>query len=439
MKILIITPEGTGGNSSSAYLLRNLFSTYDKSSLAFLVHKSSHTQTYSACHTWKLSNFGFNFKKIEHSKMVSIKPNRFLDFLKSFSALKSLLNILLKISPLPTVPDHFLKWCKHEYRPDIIYTWLGSRQSASIVLQLKEQLNIPVAVHFMDDWLSGYSSFANINIFGIYQLKKMVDKILDDQTSLFVISHSMSVEYQKRFNKTAHVINTCVSNELLKILSKKDTKRSQDYQDVGVLRLTYIGRLLYGRDKVLQYLLNTVESNPYLANKIKISVYSQDRDLLKTNKDIDLLSIYSAPEDKDLPGIQRSTDFLLHIDGFAKEHITYFMHSSTGKFSLYLALARPLLCISPPELNTFNEFKRLNAGFYIDHLDPQRVNDTLMQCLNLSNQESSAIGLRMQAEAELLQCSAMQSRFISKIKAMISENLELTRQQPSPVKPGDGC
>ena len=49
------------------------------------------------------------------------------------------------------VSPGFYQWVK-EYKPDLIYTWLGSVSWIQLISQLFEKVNIPFVIHFQDDW-----------------------------------------------------------------------------------------------------------------------------------------------------------------------------------------------------------------------------------------------------------------------------------------------
>ena len=44
-----------------------------------------------------------------------------------------------------------------EFKPDVIYSMLGSIRMVRLVSRLAKELGIPVVPHFMDDWISTYS------------------------------------------------------------------------------------------------------------------------------------------------------------------------------------------------------------------------------------------------------------------------------------------
>ena len=100
-----------------------------------------------------------------------------------------------------------------DFKPDVIYTILGSNGLMDIVEHVQQRFDIPMVVHIMDDWMSG--AFKN-GLLGWVQRRRMlssVRRIIERSSLRFSICDAMSDAYLERFGVPFEAFQNVVNNK----------------------------------------------------------------------------------------------------------------------------------------------------------------------------------------------------------------------------------
>ncbi|HEY5371337.1 MAG TPA: hypothetical protein VIJ75_20325, partial [Hanamia sp.] len=89
--------------------------------------------------------------------------------------------------------DNFLKWLR-DFSPDYIYSQLSNYELILFVSKLHKDLQIPVAIHIMDDWPSTIVKKGILTFYWRKVINKRFRKLLSNTKVLMSIGETMSVE-----------------------------------------------------------------------------------------------------------------------------------------------------------------------------------------------------------------------------------------------------
>ena len=159
-----------------------------------------------------------------------------------------------------------------KFNPEIIYTLGGSVNILSLTYKISRKLNIPVVVHYMDNWPNQiqYTAPGIENIYHKFLIRNL-NKNLERSELCFAISPYMSECYEKMFQVRHVSLMNCVD---VKVLSEADVSESENSD---VINIVYAGGLHLNRWKKIknfaEYLLNenfNVKLMMYISDKEKL-------------------------------------------------------------------------------------------------------------------------------------------------------------------------
>lgn len=372
MKVLLITPESISNDTSSGFLLRNLFSNFNKNELA-QIYFSSSIINLSNCNTfWRFENKKFYYNtgvEISHNIHKIIGKKRF--FSKHFIHFEPILDLF----PIRVTPA-FHKWIDN-FKPDIIYSWMGSKRIIDLTIYISRRNNIPVVVHFMDNWIeASTNSFYLLRKLERKNLNQAINIINSQVTAGIVISDSMLVYYKKIFHFPLYVISNGIQDGLLNNSFKQTPIMNKR------IVFSLFGRLELGRVEVLKYFIDSLQN--FTEYNFEINIYSESKSqhILFNSKNISL-NYFPTPMDCEIFEIFNNTNFLLYIDGFnSYNSLKYFKYSFSGKIPLYLSSGKPILSIGPLTNHSIDYLKSINIGPVISNLDTQSLVNAISEIIN---------------------------------------------------------
>lgn len=245
------------------------------------------------------------------------------------------------------------------FAPEVIYTVGESITALDIAYRLSKSLEIPIVIHFMDNWKHSIEWYTN-PLLRRYQkrLRRYCDLCYSRSTQCIAIGEKMAKAYEAETGIKHSIIMNSIDTNMFYCAPRV----------VGeVMHFVYAGGLHLGRDKALQHIGECIEQ-----------VCS------KTGKRA-LFSIYTSPENIDLYesefahlkntelcravahdqicDIYRNSDVLVHVESTALEDNDFFKYSVSTKISEYLATGRSFLFWGPESISLFS-FLRDNQLAY---------------------------------------------------------------------------
>ena len=86
-----------------------------------------------------------------------------------------------------------------EFRPEVIYTILGSNSMMELVIKVSNQFNVPVIIHMMDDWPEVICRGGMVSFIERTKMNNQLNQIIHKAAERLSICEAMSSEYQKRY------------------------------------------------------------------------------------------------------------------------------------------------------------------------------------------------------------------------------------------------
>lgn len=236
------------------------------------------------------------------------------------------------------ISSKFLSWIK-EFSPDLIYSQLSSLEQIRIVNSLHRKLNLPMAIHIMDDWpqIIGKEYFPGI----IWQkvINKEFCNLLSTAEALFSISEAMSEEYMRRYGlKFIPFHNPIVIDNWLPYSKIR-------WEIEGVFKILYTGRIGRANGKAIIYMANIVNEMNLKENKIRLDIFTPDYNTKDAASITNLRGVHlekTIPYAK-MPALLPSYDLLFLPLDFDKNGIRFAQFSMPTKASEYMISGTPIL------------------------------------------------------------------------------------------------
>jgi len=239
-----------------------------------------------------------------------------------------------------TISNEFLKWVK-DYSPDIIYSQLSTIELIDFVTELNGILNVPVAIHIMDDWP------LTISKKGIFQSywKKTIDKkfrsLLKDSKFFLSISEAMSKEYHNRYGYHFIPFHNPIDLNFWGLHSKSN------YEFHGRLKILYAGRIGPGIKNCFFEISAAIKNLVSKGLKIEFHIQSTSHDpILDELAKYNFIKLKPPVAYHELPEIFANADLLLLPNDFDSRSISFLKYSMPTKASEYMISGTPILLYS---------------------------------------------------------------------------------------------
>ncbi|MEE3046820.1 MAG: hypothetical protein VX620_16335 [Pseudomonadota bacterium] len=236
-------------------------------------------------------------------------------------------------------------WVK-DFQPQVIYTILGSNGIMKLVDDIAKKFNLPIVVHFMDDWLEANHRKGLFAVFLNRQMKVRVREVLQQATCCLAISPSMKEAYQKRFGREFEAFQNTIDYDAYA------REPNLDKGTNGVADIVYIGSIFPNAQ--LQSLVMCCRAVSELNRdgipaKLTISSPSghaeRYSELLKIDDCVEIVDTIENDEEF----FQRISvaDLLLLPVNFDEDSVRFIRYSMPTKVPAYVTAGGPVLVYGP--------------------------------------------------------------------------------------------
>ena len=245
------------------------------------------------------------------------------------------------------------------FDPEVIYTVGESVTALDIAYRLSKNFDIPIVIHFMDNWKHSIEWYSNPLLKGYQKrLKRYCDLCYSRSTYCIAIGEQMSKAYETETGIKHGIIMNSIDTNLFSCAPRTAGE---------VIHFVYAGGLHLGRDKALQHIGECIEQVCAKTGKHalfciytspeNIDLYEAEFAHLKNTK------LCRAVAHDQIYDIYRESDVLVHVESTALESNEFFKYSVSTKISEYLATGRPFLFWGPKSIYLFG-FLRDNQLAY---------------------------------------------------------------------------
>jgi len=272
------------------------------------------------------------------------------------------------------ISDKFLEWLK-EAKPEIIYSQLSSLEEMRIVTRLQQELQLPVAIHIMDDWPSTISNtYFPKYVWGKILNKKLIS-LFKEAKVLLSISEAMSEEYLKRYGLKFIPFHNPINTNIWTIYSKKSFSLNGDN-----VRILYSGRIGTGISHSLLDVAEAIDSLNNEGNKISLHIQTatQQYEIFDTLRNFKCVVINPVAEYSQIPAIFSSADILLLANDFDKKAVTFLKYSMPTKASEYMISGTPILIYSAEDTAVTKFFSENKCGHCVTHKNRDELRNAIL-------------------------------------------------------------
>lgn len=252
--------------------------------------------------------------------------------------------------------EEFKQWLR-EYKPELLYIQVSNLETIRFASQLISFLQVPVAIHMMDDWPSTISASGLFCRLWKRKIDTEFQKLLDKIDLHLSISDAMSQEYQKRYGKKFVGFHNPIN------LSEFKQKAEQENHK-GIFRILYVGRIGYANIHSIVKFAKTLSTYQHKSMSLQLDIYTPDADSRDINKlrNISGTKIFHPVKHEMIPGLLLQYDLLFLPLDFTEKGLKYAQFSIPTKASEFMISGVPILVFAPAETATAQLFVNNNCG-----------------------------------------------------------------------------
>ena len=279
------------------------------------------SQSLAILHTRKFKNT-LNDRCFKNKYLRFYPQNRKSKFLYNFGILSSYgLNFSIK----------WLKSYLQDWKPEIIYSFVSCFYTFEYTKWLKENLSIPVVIHFADD-------FPQLD-----DHKKETIKFLLSCQQVFCVSDLMKEEYYRRYNVLSKVLHNGATQPFFYTHAAKKSQRRFKIRYLGTLQKNAHFESI---EDIVETLLILNRENSI---EITFEIFGGEWTAPEAEKLARCPFVYfrGAVSHEKAPDILKSANLLLIPITFCPINLIHYKFSFPTKFAQYLATGTPTLIYGP--------------------------------------------------------------------------------------------
>lgn len=232
-----------------------------------------------------------------------------------------------------------------DFKPDVIYTVLGSLPYMRLVSQVLHKFNLPVVIHIMDDW----PAVRYGGVFDFYRRRRMdreLRSLINNASACLSICDAMSKAYKKRYSRQWQAFHNAVDAQSWIAKARKDwaTKRSP-------FKILYAGALM--TDSQLGSVSDVCDAVAQLKGQgieIQFDIYAPWYAAKRFRIELEksgCVSVFDAPETMNIEKLFTEADLLLLPVNFDEKSVKYIKYSMPTKVPAYMFSGTPTLAYGP--------------------------------------------------------------------------------------------
>lgn len=238
-------------------------------------------------------------------------------------------------------------------KPDIVYTTASSSKVLLFLIYIKKRLNIPVLMHFFDNWRE----------IGSVRRKNCLLKLLGwPHERALVISDEMNKYYHKRYhgNYTTLMVGTATHKE----------KQNRNTASNGKIKLMYAGGLHLGRVDALTE-IERVVLDEFENVQLVIATFAEGEGYNKyhTRFDESKTQFLIDVKHEEMDAHYAEANALIFVESAPEEKLNYLRYSMSTKIPEYLSSGLPIICYAKPNIACYEYFKNTGSAILASTAD----------------------------------------------------------------------
>jgi glycosyltransferase involved in cell wall biosynthesis len=271
-----------------------------------------------------------------------------------------------------TLSPVFKDWLS-VYQPDLLYFQISSHEEILFATKLIDLLNIPSAIHMMDDWPSTICSKGIFKNYGRTRIDKAFRRLLDKIDIHLSISDAMSAEYFIRYHKRFIPFHNPIDIAKYNNIRNRSAKRDNNF------RILYIGRIGVANKHSIISFANAMSQFSQDQDEVCLDIFTHNLDEinLKHVANIKNIRIFPPVEHNLVPALLSEYDLLLLPLDFTKEGAKFAQFSIPTKASEYMISGTPILVFAPNESAISKFCLKNECGYCLISQDQEKIIDAI--------------------------------------------------------------
>ncbi|NLU78825.1 glycosyltransferase family 4 protein [Micromonospora sp. HNM0581] len=286
------------------------------------------------------------------------------------------------LSPLH-LPSRVTNWMR-QYRPDVVYSMLGSVRLTRLAAHAARHCRVPVVPHFTDDWPATLYGRRELGGFAASRLHAAVRDLVGLAPCGMAISGPMAEEYQRRYGIPFDVFTNSVDADFFAAPPPPVTPARD-----RPANLVYVGALHLGRWRSLRTIAAGAAAISTAATPVRLTVHCPTEDAERYGREfagIPGVHFGRSLASHEVPAVLAEADILVHVESFAEDTRRYTHYSVSTKIPQYLAAGRPIFGHGPAELASMAYVRSAGAGIVVGTPEEDVVTEQLWKlCLDSSS------------------------------------------------------
>jgi len=383
-RVLFLTSAAFNKTTGGGITFSNLFAGWPKEAIA-TVHSDPVPVTYETCERYyrlserEIRRWGW-LRHIPLGKpvanvTVSVVPGAKRNWL--FRALKvAKMWVFGDGLPETTSLSPELEAWIAEFRPNVLYTILGSNAMMEMAERVRARFNLPLVVHIMDDWASVLYQGGLLSFVQRRRKERLMQHLMDVAAVRMAICDAMADAYRVRYRQPFLAFQNTVDVVALERFVKNPDRVGRP------VRVAYIGSIFPFAQ--LDSLADVCRAVQHLADsgmEIRMEIYSptflsaQYRDQFVVGTAVELHD--TIRDDEKFFATLQAVDVLVlpvNFDTYTKNYIRYSMPT---KVPAYLAIGTPILAYGPADVAQIDYAATAGWGLVVTERDSVKVQAAL--------------------------------------------------------------
>lgn len=272
------------------------------------------------------------------------------------------------------------RWIEN-FRPEVLYTILGSNGFMDLIELIRRRFNLPLVVHIMDDWASSAHRRGLLSPLQRSDMNRHLQHIYDVAQTRLVISDAMAEAYSQRYKQPFTPIHNAIDTARWQSVARRDTSTSPD------------GNILYIGSVMPQAQLGSLIDCCRAVADLQVSGRAISLSIASPGFQIDpvrhLLAIHPAirildpiEDDERFFRSIAAADALLLPVNFDDDSIRFVRYSMPTKVPAYLFSGTPVLVYGPAGLAQTRYAQEAGWGLVVDRPDAAALKAGLADILD---------------------------------------------------------
>lgn len=389
-RVLFVTPHAFNGVTGSGITFTNLFRGWPKACLA-TVHNDPEPPSEEVCdHYYRITGRELDLikplaalkRRLRGQSDVSSKSAQ-STYLPDVNSLRHRLRLRIVGDALPErsrLTTELQRWIV-EYRPEVLYTILGSNGMMMLIERIRRQFALPLVVHIMDDWAASYHRNGLLGLLQRRRMERWVSHFFLVADVCLGISEVMCDAYQARYGRPFRAFQNTIEINRWARFAKRHLDASENAE------LLYVGSIFPNTQ--LHSLIDCVRAVKSLnaaGRRVRLRIASprshaeRYRPLLEVSSDVHVEG--PIGDDETFFRTIAETDILLLPVNFDEESIRFIRYSMPTKVPAYLTCGAPVLVYGPSATAQVRYALESSWGHVLDRRDPKGLESAICRLLD---------------------------------------------------------